>query len=87
MDSLKDSLADHKKTVTMSATQINFLTRLQKRSQLALDQLMEILASEYLHYLAISEFGMDPGRDFGFEYHPEKEYDNLVITEKIIGKK
>lgn len=87
MNSLKDSLADGSKTVTMSAAQINFLERLRKRAQASLDMLMESVASEYLHSLAIDSFGMDPGKDFQFEYHPEKEFDNLTISERVVHKR
>lgn len=86
MDSLKDSLRDHKKTVTMSSAQVNFLTRINQRTQVMLDHLQEMQAAEFLHFLAVSEFGMDPNKDFNFEYHPELESDNLIITEKINKK-
>lgn len=87
MDSLKDSLRDNSKTVTMNARQIMFLDRLQKRAQAAVDQLMETVAAEYLSLLAVTDFGMSANKDFHFEYHPEREVDNLTITEKIIHKR
>jgi hypothetical protein len=86
MDNLKDSLRDHKKTVTLTASQIDFLNRVHKWAQLTFEQLKEKIASEYLHELAIHEFGMDPNKDFHFDFHPEKEYDNLTITERLERK-
>lgn len=86
MDNLKDSLRDHNKTVTLNVHQIDYLNRIQKRTQAVLDQLMEMQAAEFLHYLAVHEFGMDPKKDFHFDYHPEKEFDNLTITETVERK-
>ena len=55
--------------------------------QSQLDILQERVAVAYLNQLAIDEFGMDPKKDFKFDYHPEKEFDNLNITETIKSKK
>lgn len=87
MDNLRDSIRDHKKTVTLSAEQINFVMNINRYMQQQLDILQERLAAEVLRYLAVNDFEMDPKKDFNFEFHPERESDNLVITEKIIGRR
>lgn len=83
MANLKDSLGGNSKTVTLSVSQIDFLMRINKHLQIMLSDLQEKMASEYLHDLAIREFGMDNTKDFSFDFHPEKEFDNLTIREKI----
>ena len=86
MDSLKDSLRDSSKTVTLTSSQLNFLSNVHNYVQSQLDILQERLAGAYLNQLAVDEFGMDPKKDFIFDFHPEKEHDNLTITEKINRK-
>lgn len=86
MDSLRDSLQNHQKTVTLSGAQVDFLMRVNARAQEMLNQFQEAVASEYLHQLAVTQFGMNPNKDFHFEFHPEKEADNLTITERIDRK-
>lgn len=82
MDSLKDSLNDNQKTVTLTPQQVQFLGHINHYLQNTLTQLQEHFAGQYLSYLAATEFGLDANKNFHFEYHPEREYDNLVITEK-----
>ena len=86
MNNLKDSLNENRKTVTLSASQIDFLNRVHQMMQLTLEQLKERVAAEYLHQLAVDQFGMDASKDFNFEFHPEREFDNLIITEKIVQR-
>lgn len=87
MNNLRDSIKDHKKTVTLSGEQITFIMNINRYMQQQLDMLQERLAAECLRYMAVNDFGMDPNKDFNFEFHPERESDNLTITEKIVGKR
>lgn len=86
MESLRDSLDKHQKTVTMTSSQIDFLMRLNARAQKMFDDFKEMIAGEYLHQLAVDEFGMDPTKDFSFQFHPELEADNFTIIEKAPRK-
>lgn len=86
MESLKDSLSNHSKTVTLTAPQIDFLMRMNAMFQQALNEVQEKIAAEYLRQLAVDNFKMSPSKDFHFDFHPEREFDNLVITEKADRK-
>lgn len=82
MANLKDSQNTTGKTVTLSAAQIQFLSNMHAYMQQQLDILMEQMAGMYLNHLSVSEFKMDPNKNYHFEFHPDREYDNLTITEK-----
>lgn len=86
MDSLKDSLHNHSQTVTLSASEIDFLMRINAVSQQLLNEIQEKLAGEYLRMLAVDKFKMSPAKDFHFDFHPEQEFENLIITEKADRK-
>lgn len=82
MANLKDTSNGTSKTVTMDLGDITFLGQMHAYMQQELDQLMERMAGMFLNYLAVSKFDMDSSKDYHFEYHPDREYDNLTITEK-----
>jgi hypothetical protein len=82
MNSLKDSLNSKTETVTLSAEEINYLSHMNQYMQAKLDEMQEHFAGLYLNYLAVNKFNMDPRKNFHFEYHPERESNNLTITEK-----
>lgn len=81
MANLKDSLND-KRTVTLNAADLHVLGQLNAYLQQELDLLQNRMAGMLLNYFAVEKFGMDPGKDYQFEYHPDREYDNLTITVK-----
>lgn len=84
MSNLKDSLSDNptSKTVTLSIDEVAYITHLQQYMQAKLTEIQEHLAGHYLSYLAVNKFELDPTKEFLFEYHPELESDNLIITER-----
>lgn len=83
MTNLKDSLSSNTQTVTLSVEEVNYLTHMNQYLQVKLTELQEHFAAQFLSHLAVTKFKMDPNKDFHFEYHPEKEHGNLVITEKL----
>lgn len=81
---LKDSIGSSTRTVTMSNEQIAYLQNMRAHFQQELDRIMEYQAAQFLRYIAVESFGADPNKDIRFQYHPERETDNLIITEHII---
>lgn len=83
MSNLKDSLntAPVSKTVTLSADDVLYLTHINQYAQVELTKMQEYFAGQFLAYLSIHKFEMDPTKNYTFNFHPEKESDNLTITE------
>lgn len=81
MSGLKDSLNKKSKTVTISADDKAVLVYMHQFLQTELDMLQQRMAARFLNYLATEKFGFDGNADLRFNYDPEKEVDNLTITE------
>lgn len=81
MSSLKDSLNKSSKTVTISAEDKAYLVYINQVMQTELDMLQQRMAARFLNHLAVTQFGFDGGLDLRFNYDPDKDTDNLTITE------
>ena len=82
MANLKGTDNNISKTGTMDLADITYLGQMHAYMQQELDTLMERMAGMFLNHVAVTKFDMNPNKDYHFEYHPDREYDNLTITEK-----
>lgn len=79
---LKDNLNKNSKTVTVNAEDKSVLEYMNKLLQVELDMVQQRMAARFLNYLAVTKFGFEASNDLRFNYDPEKEVDNLTITEE-----
>ena len=68
-----------KKKYTMRGDQVIFLQGVNNYVREALEYAQQRIAADYLHNLAITEFGYAPNCDLRFNFDPTKETDNLEI--------
>lgn len=81
MTNLKDSLNKPSQTVTLSAEDKAYLLYINQVLQTELDMLQQRIAARFLNHVAVEKFGFEGGTDLRFNYDPDKDVDNLTITE------
>lgn len=81
MRNLKDSLNKPSKTVTLSPEDKAYLQYLNQVLQTELDMLQQRMAARFLNHVSVEKFGFEGGTDLRFNYDPDKDVDNLTITE------
>lgn len=79
---LKDNLNKNSQTVTITTEDKSILEYMNKLLQVELDMIQQRMAARFLNYLAVTKFDFDDTNNLHFNYDPEKEIDNLVITEE-----
>jgi len=81
MSNLKDSLNKPSKIVTLSAEDKAYLLYINQVLQTELDMLQQRMAARFLNHISVEKFGFEGGTDLRFNYDPNKDIDNLMITE------
>jgi hypothetical protein len=68
-----------KKKFTLTGDEVLFLQSVNGIMQQALEFAQQRIAADYLHKLAVSNFGYAPNCDLRFNFDPTKSADNLEI--------
>lgn len=81
MGKIKDNLnSGRTRTVTLEKSELEYMQQMHDLVQAELDRVQNVMAANFLRYIAVNKHEYAPACDLRFNLDPTKAEDNLEIT-------